>query len=131
LTVHGLAARVRLIVAAPLGYEASAVMPNEIEALVNYVVPGLGHMVRADKPRIRVWETQLSYQGFTAAFRRHTLVPDMDHQVSRWVLVMGKTLIDRKPYALGLALLADQDNTLNRITLEQPHQWMEALRVKQ
>jgi hypothetical protein len=127
LTVYGLPVRVRLVVAAPLGYEAGEI---HAEAILNQVVPGLGQAVRTDKPRIRIWPTQFSYPGFVAAFRRHTLTPDPDAAVTRWVLLMGKALVNRRPLAVGLALLADQESTLGRVTLEHPHQWMEALRVK-
>ena len=70
------------------------------------------------------------HQGFAAAFRRFTQRPDPENQVSRWVLVMGKALIGQRPIAIGLACLADRDNTLNRVVIEQPHQWMEVVRIK-
>jgi hypothetical protein len=130
LTLHGLPVRVRLVVAAPLGYEAGEVRPDQIEGVLDQVMPGLGQIIKSDKPRVRVWPTQLSYQGFIAAFRRNTQLPGGGGPVSRWVLLMGKGLIDRRPVALGLAFLADQDNTLARVTLEHPHQWMEVLRFK-
>jgi len=129
LTLHGLPVRVRLIVAAPLGHEGGYVHPDQIEQMLDLFVPGLGHFIHADQPRVRVWPTQLSYQGFAAAFRRCTLRPDPDSQISRWVMLMGRGLINRRPVALGFALRADQDNTLGRVVLEQPHEWMQALRI--
>jgi hypothetical protein len=128
--VHGLPVRLRLIVAAPLGYEAGDILLDEVEALLNYLVPGLSQMLEADRPRIRTWPTQFSSQGFVAAFLRHTLTPDPERQLSRWVLVIGKALMEHRPVAVGLVLLADQENLLGRITLEHPHQWLEALRIR-
>jgi hypothetical protein len=130
LTVYDLPVRVRLVVAAPLGTEAGAIALEHIEPLLDQVVPGLSTFIKSDKPRLRAWPTQLSYLGFGAAFRRHTLRPDPDSQVSRWVLVMGKALIGQRPIAIGLACLADRDNTLNRVVIEQPHQWMEVVRIR-
>jgi hypothetical protein len=129
LALHGLPVRLRLIVAAPLGHEGGYVHAEQVEQMLDLVFPGLGPFVRADQPRVRVWPTQLSFQGFTASFRRHTVRPDAERQLSRWVLLMGKGLINRRPVAIGFALLADSDNTLGWITLEQPHEWMQALRV--
>jgi hypothetical protein len=130
LTVHGMPVRIRLIVAAPLGHEGGYVHEGQIEQLLDMIVPGMGSFVRADQPCIRVWATQLSYEGFTASFRRHAVRPDGDRQISRWVMLMGKALINRRPVALGFALLADQENTLNRVILDQPHEWMQAVRVQ-
>jgi hypothetical protein len=130
LTLHGLAVRTRLIVIAPLGTEAGEVAPDQVEQLLDQVVPGISQVLRGDKPRIRIWPTQLSYAGFQAAFRRHTQRPEAEHQVSRWVLLIGKAFIARRPIALGFAFLANQDNTLGHVILDHPHQWMEALRLQ-
>ncbi len=130
LTIYGLPVRLRLVVAAPLGYEAGQVRGEDIEAILGQVVPGLGQVVRGDKPRIYIWPTQLSYQGFAAAFRRNTLLPDPESQLTRWVLLMGKALVERRPLAIGLVLLSEQENTIARVSLEHPHQWFETLRVK-
>jgi hypothetical protein len=130
LTVYDLPVRLRLVVAAPLGTEAGALHEEDIERMLDLVIPGLSAFLKSDKPRIRAWPTQLSHQGFTAAFRRFTLRPDPENPVSRWVLVMGKALIGRRPVAIGFACLADRDNTLSRVVVEQPHQWMEAMRIK-
>jgi len=46
------------------------------------------------------------------------------------VLLMGRVFIENRPIGLGLALLTSQENTLGRIVLEQPHDWMQALRIK-
>ena len=129
LTVHGLPVRIRLVVAAPLGHEGGYVGAEQIEQFLDFVVPGLGAFIHADRPRVRVWPTQLSYQGFAAAFRRNAVRPDSEKQISRWVLLMGKGLINRRPVAIGFALLADQDNTLGRVVLEHPHDWMQVVRI--
>lgn len=130
LTVYDLPVRVRLVVLAPLGTESVQVREEDVGQVLDLVVPGLSAMLKTDKPRVRIWPTQLSQQGFVAAFRRHAQRPDPENPLSRWVLVMGKALIGRRPVALGFALLADRDNTLNRVVVEQPHQWMEVLRLK-
>jgi hypothetical protein len=129
LTLYGLPVRLRLVVVAPLGLEAGHIVPEDVEGLLDRVVPGLGPCIRADRPRVRLWPTQLSYQGFTAAFRLLTLVPQTEREPSRWALLMGRVLIARRPIVLGLALLGDQEHTFGAIALEHPHQWMQALRI--
>jgi hypothetical protein len=129
LRLYGLPVRLRLVVTAPLGYEASQV-EAEVPELLDRIVPDLSQFLYADMPRVRAWPTQLSHQGFMASFRRYAVTPDEPHEPSRWVLVMGRVLMERRPIALGMAFLAGQENTLGRIVLDQPHQWMDALRVK-
>jgi hypothetical protein len=129
LTLYGMPARLRLVVAAPLGKEASKVDAT-VPTLLDRVVPGLGQLIEADMPRVRVWPTQLSHQGFNASFRRFAKTPAALNNVSRWVLLMGRVFIENRPIGLGLALLTSQENTLGRIVLEQPHDWMQALRIK-
>ena len=129
LTLYGLPVRLRLVIAAPLGYEASQV-EAEVPALLDRAVTGLSHFLYADMPRVRTWPTQLSHQGVMAAFRRYAVTPDEPHEPSRWVLVMGRVLVERRPIALGMAFLASQENTLGRIALDQPHQWVDALRMR-
>lgn len=129
VTLHGLPVRFRLIVAAPLGREAETMPLEDIDFLLDSIVPDLPNLAKADLPRIRVWPTQLSHQGFFAAFRRNTQVPYPESRTSRWVLMAGKVLFEGKPFGLGLALLADQVNTLGTIVVEHPHEWMAALRI--
>ncbi len=131
LRVHDLPARLRLVTIAPLGLEGGTIRAEEVEGLLDRVVPGLGACARADKPRVRVWPMQLSPQGFAAAFQRHTFVPGPERGPSRWVLLIGRAIIDRRPVGLGLALLADQETTLGKLVLEHPHQWAQVARVRQ
>lgn len=130
LTIHGLPVRIRLIVAAPLGTEGGSVQAEGIDAMLDLIVPGISDAIRADRPRVRIWPTQLSWPGFTAAFRRHAVRPDPESPLSRWVLLMGRALINQRLVALGFAFLADQENSLHYVTLNQPHQWMEVLRMR-
>jgi len=131
LTVYELPVRLRLVVVAPLGTESVQVRAEDVGQLLELVVPGLGSLLRADRPVVRVWPMQLSHQGFVAAFRRHVRRPEADKLLSRWILVMGKAWVGRRPVALGFALLADRDNTLSRVVVEHPHQWMEVLRFRE
>ncbi len=129
LTLYNMPVRLRLIVVAPLGYEASQI-EADVPTLLDRILPGLGRFVYADMPRVRVWPTQLSHQGFHAAFRRWAVIPDEPHEPSRWVLAMGRILVERRPIGIGMALLANQENTLGRVVLEQPQQWMDGLRIR-
>lgn len=129
VTVHNLPVRFRLVVAAPLGREAENMPMEDVDFLLDAAVPDLPAFVKADLPRIRVWPTQLSHQGFIAAFRRNTQVPHPETRTSRWVLMVGKVLFEGRPFGLGLAMLADQVNTLGTLVVQHGHEWMATLRV--
>lgn len=128
LRCHGLPVRIRLIVAAPLGTDAGGLAIEDVVPLLEAAMPGLGALAHRDQPKVRLWPTQLSTQGFTASFRRHAQLPDPEATVKPWIQLCGRVLRHRRPFALGLALLADRDHTLGPLVLEKPHQWMEVLR---
>lgn len=128
LVLYGLPVRVRLVVLGPLGLEGGTINPTEVNDLLDLAVPGLGQRMKLDHPRVRLWPTQLSQQGFVAAFRRNTQLPNGDERVRHWVLVVGRILRDGRPLAVGLAVQSIEPNTLGPVVLNYPHQWMEVLR---
>lgn len=128
LTIYHLPVRIRLVVLAPAGKE-TLIEAAQAEALLNRVIPGLGNIASHDRPRVRVWPSQLSQQGFATAFFRHTVTPAKEGQPSPWALVAGRSQFNQPALLLGLALWADEPNNLGRVTLE-PHQWLDVLRIK-
>jgi hypothetical protein len=128
LTVYHIPVRLRLVIVAPVG-TAGDVDATAVEKLLDRVVPGLGDIARHDRPRIRVWPTQLSQHGFNSVFHRCTLKPEPEGEPSQWILVSGRTQFGRQPLLLGLGLWADEANTVGRMTLEQ-HQWLDVLRLR-
>jgi hypothetical protein len=129
LTIYNVPVRIRLVVLALAGKEAD-VEPAQAESFLNREIPGLGAIAAHDRPRVRVWPPQLSQQGFATAFFRHIQSPQKEGQPSPWVLVAGRSQSNQPPVLIGLALWADQPNSLGRIALE-PHQWLDVLRVKE
>ncbi|HMC66757.1 MAG TPA: hypothetical protein VKI65_17610 [Gemmataceae bacterium] len=128
LLVEGWPARVRLVVIAPVGKE-SRVEVSQVESALDQIFRGLGEIVRRDHPRIRLWPPQLSSHGFAPTFHRLTHKPEPGGEPSRWVLIAGQTPSRPRPLLLGLALWADEANTLGQLTLE-PAQWTNVLTTK-
>jgi hypothetical protein len=117
----------RLIVVAPLG-KRPLPADGAIEPLLDGVLRGLGDIVRQDRPRIRVWPPQLSYQGFTPTLVRLTRRPEPAGKPSPWVLVAGPARAGGQQLLLGLALFADAPTDWGSLTV-QAHEWAEVLRV--
>jgi hypothetical protein len=128
LFVQGFPARVRLVVLAPQGKQDN-VDAGKAEALLELVVRGLGGVAQQDSPRVRIWPRQLSNQGFAVSFHRLTKKPEPDTKPSRWVLVAGQAQAGSRKILVGLALQADEKNSLGKLTVE-PDRWNEVLRIK-
>lgn len=128
LTVEGVPVRLRLVVVAPSGTESEVDTAN-VEALLDRVVPGLAQIVRQDKPRVRLWPTQFSYEGFAHQFHSSTVTPEPEGELSQWVVVAGRAKVGKQQVMVGLALQAPKPTTLGRMTL-QTHEWEARLRVR-
>ncbi len=126
LQIQGTPARIRLIVLAPVG--RNPLGQEEVEAILNEVLRGLGDVAKQDKPRVRVWPSQLSSQGFAPTFHRVTLKPEKEGTPSRWILLAGPASAGRRPVLLGMAVLTDQPTTRGRVTVEA-NSWAEMLRI--
>jgi hypothetical protein len=130
LSLYGLPVRLRLMVLGPLGHDAGAISGDDVNAIVERMVPGLAERLSQDLTRVRLWPTQLSQAGFQAAFRRNTQLPESEDRIHQWVLVIGKVLYQGRPIAVGMALQSSEPNTLGPVVLQHAHQWMEVLRLQ-
>ncbi len=128
LVVEGIPVRLRLVVLAPGGTQGTVDEEN-IGPTLERILPGLGEIFRHDRPRVRIWPTQLSYQGFTRHFHRNTLVPEGEGELSPWVVVAGRAKIGKGQFMVGLAMQALKPTTIGRLTLEA-HEWESKLRVR-
>jgi hypothetical protein len=127
LAVQGLPGRLRLVVVAPTGKKS--IDSSDVEGLLNQVVRGLGDIARQDRPRVRIWPTQLSNQGFAPTFHRLTHRPEPAGRASPWVLLAGPAHAEGQQILLGMAFYADQANKFERLTLK-PLEWGEVLAVQ-
>lgn len=127
LTVEGRPVRVRLIVVAPVGKDMD-IDVNDVEPMLDQFVFGLGSVAKSDKPRIKVWPSQVSNKGFSFTFNRMMRKAEKPGQPSRWILVAGQTSSRPRPVMLGLALYAEDVNSVGHLTIK-PEQWATVLRV--
>jgi hypothetical protein len=128
LLVEGVPVRVRLVVVAPAGKD-SEVEDEKVESYLERMLPGLGEIVKYDKPRVRIWPMQLSYNGFSNHFHRNMLVPEQEGELSPWVIVAGRAKLGNQQIMVGMALQALKPTTVGRLTIEA-HEWDSKLRVR-
>jgi hypothetical protein len=128
LYVEGVPVRLRLVALAPAGKQ-SEIDEEQLEPMLERILPGLGKVFSADKPRVRIWPMQLSYNGFATHFHRCTLVPETEGELSPWVVVAGRAKLGKNQVMVGFALQALKPTTVGRLTLEA-HEWESKLRVR-
>jgi len=128
LLIENVPVRLRLVVVAPAGTE-SDIDPETIDKLLERVLPGLGSICQRDKPRVRIWPVQISYEGFARSFHRNTIVPEEEGEMSKWATIAGRAKLGKFQVMLGLGLQAIKPNTVGRVTIKA-HEWPAVLRVK-
>ena len=129
LRIEGVPVRLRLVVVAPGGSEAEANL-DDLAKMLDRVVSGLGTIYTHDKPRVREWPVQLSFEGFSNHFHRQTIIPDeADGEQSVWVVLAGRAKLGKFQVFIGLALQAIKPTTIGRKTIEA-HEWDSVLRVR-
>jgi hypothetical protein len=128
LTIDGVPVRLRLVVVAAGGTETD-VSATSVNRLLDKLVTGLGEIVKHDQPRVRIWPTQLSYDGFAHMFHKSTPIPEGERAASRWVLVAGRAKLGGEVFMIGLGLHAIKPTSLGRRTLKD-HEWAETFRIK-
>ena len=128
LSLYHLPVRLRLVVMAAIGTEASVEEGTALE-LLDRIMPGLGAIAAQEQARIRIWPPQVSQQGFTLAFHRRTQRPEPEGELSHWVLAAGRAQPGRQAILLGLALWTEEPTMIGRLAIDT-YQWLDVLRIK-
>lgn len=129
LTINNTPVRVRFVVVVPTGKAQDPITPDQVPSLLDGVLRGLSGILRTDKPRIKVWPTQLSVAGFAPTFHRLVDAGFEKGQDSRWVLVAGPAKTGQRPILLGLALWAEDANDMREIVVTDATNWNEMLEI--
>jgi hypothetical protein len=127
LRAEGTPVRLRLVVLAPAGN--SEIDAEELPTILEEIVSGLGDIFKHDKPRVKIWPRQVSYQGFATFFHSHTPTGGGETKQTRWVTIAGRVRVGAKQYMLGVALQSIKPSTIGRRTVDS-HEWANVLRVR-
>jgi len=129
LTVNGMPVRVRLVVVVPTGNAADPITPDLVPSMLDGVMRGMSGILKSDKPRVKVWPTQLSVVGFAPTFHRLIDTGETKGKPSRWILVAGPAKTGQRPILLGLALWAEDANDTGEIVINDAKEWGELLEI--
>ena len=129
VTVKGISSRIFLIIMAKAGGAGPDLSEDQSEAILDYVLSGLGEVSSRDYPRVRVWEPQYSPEGFTQIFNQNVRVPEPKGTKSNWILANGAVKMGRDKIYLGIAFFADEPNLIRSIAITD-EQWLDVLRIE-
>ena len=129
LTVKGAPARLRLVVLALGARNTGELNQGMADRVLDWIKAGLADVTSGDYPRVRVWPPFYSFDGFATAFAANVPIPGPKDEQSRWVLVAGQVKMGLAVIQVGLALYADEDNTLRNLKVKG-ERWLDVLGVK-
>ncbi len=122
--------RLAALVISPAGRGSDPPDEDRLPAIVDQLVPGLGAVLLAHDPLVRIWPAQLSSQGFANAFFSRARLPGNDGKGTCWCTMAGRFEADGQKYQAGLVLRAAAVNNLGRVLVERDSQWLDLLRVR-
>lgn len=129
LTVRGQPGRLRLVILAPSPSYVGELLPEMAESLLDWLRPGLGEILDADKPRQVVWPRHPSLDRFVQRFHQLVQIPEVKGRRSPWVLISGAAHLGRQSVFLGLAVFLDKTSYRREIQVAR-EKWNEVLDVQ-
>lgn len=130
ITVRGLPARLRLVVLSSGTRKTGNLTEEMLDRVLDWIKPGLAEATASDYPRVRLWPPFYSFDGFATALAANITVPEPKGEKSHWVVVAGKVQMGLAVIHVGLALYADDPNTLRNLKVPG-EQWLGVLGVKE
>jgi hypothetical protein len=120
-----------VIVLAPVGRDGVAPAAEEIPSVLDQLVPGFARAVFRDQPLVRIWEGQLSSQGFANAFSSRMPLPGDRGKGTPWCSIAGRFTAAGQPYLIGVICSSSSSNALGQYVIQHEGQWNDVLRVRE
>ena len=130
LDFYGTPVRLAVMVLAPVGRGGEVPAPAELMATMEDLLPGLQEIISRHQPHVVIWPNQLSSQGFLQAFFNLAALPGDRGKGTPWCSAAGKFERGAQQYLAGLICCAAGPNSLGKVTIDKPGQWLSVLRVR-
>jgi hypothetical protein len=101
-----------------------------LERALDALLPGLVELVKTHRTQVRGWPFQLSTQGFVHSFFSNAALPGDHGKGTPWCAAAGRFQAGDQQLLAGLVCVADKPNALSQMTIAQPGQWLDVLRIK-
>jgi hypothetical protein len=122
--------RLAALVIAPTGRGSEPPDEDRLPAIIDHLVPGLGAVLQAHRPTVRVWPAQLSTQGFANTFFANVPLPGDKGKATPWCALAGRFEADGQKFLAGLVLRAAANNNLSQLIVQRESQWIDLVRVR-
>ena len=129
ITERGQPGRLWLVVLAPSPSYVGDLLPEMAESLLDWLLPGLGEILDADKPRKVIWPRHPSLDRFVQRFHQLVRIPEVKGRRSPWVLISGAAHLGRQTVFLGLAVFLYKTSYQREIQVAG-EKWNEVLDVQ-
>ena len=122
--------RLALLVLAPVGREGKIPESAQLPLVVDAIVPNLMQVLNDHQPKFDRWPPQLSSQGFSQVFFNNSPLPGDGGKNTRWCALAGRFDTSSGPFLAGLVCVAPNPNAIGQVSISQPGQWLDIVRVK-
>jgi hypothetical protein len=130
LSFFNVPVRLSALVVAPAGRGRELPPVNQLESVIDAIVPGLARVVIAHQPVVRKWPAQISNSGFAHVLFTQAKLPGEGGKGTPWCAVAGMFRIGKMPVLAGLIMRSASNSNLGQVILEHETQWLDVLRVK-
>jgi hypothetical protein len=131
LEFYNLPVQLVAIVLAPAGRLRGLPPPSEMGGVYDAVIPELSKVIATHRPLIRRWSPQLSVKGFSHVVYQKCPLPGDNGKGTPWSTVAGVFEMDGQPMVAALILRTESKNSHGQRSIDEPHQWLDCLRVKE
>ncbi len=129
LDFYNMPVRVAAVVIAPVGRDRPTPSVDELQQLIDAIVPGMENVVDSHGPAIRLWPAQLSVQGFNQAFFNNVPLPGIQGKGSPWCSLAGKFNYRGHSFVAGLVCRSADANNVGQVIVQHDAQWLDILRL--
>jgi hypothetical protein len=130
LECFNLPVRLAAIVLAPVGREGVLPPDDQLQPLIEAIIPGLDKIAALHRPLVRRWPAQISINGFAHLFFNQARLPGDAGRGTPWSSMAGAFKLKGQPLMTGLIFHAAAPNSLGQTIIESDHAWLGCLRVR-
>ena len=131
IEIYHIPVRLALVAVAPVGRDAASPTPQQIDSLLESIVPGLPHVLKGHQTTLHIWPAQISKNAFANAFFQKANLPGRGGKGTPWCGVVGKSDGQSGQFLVGILASAKRANGVGQIVVEHSAQWMDIVRVTQ
>jgi hypothetical protein len=128
IVVHGVPARLRLVVMSVGSRNAGALTAEMADRVLDWIKPGLAAVMLEDYPAVHVWPAFFSSSGFASAVAANVVFPKAAGTPTRWAVVVGQVKMGKAVVNVALGLRTEEPTSM-RIIKVSGNQWLGVLKV--